>query len=85
MGEDECRLYDDTGQQVRTPRTKATTSPSPGKALTVRTSARADSAKALTPDSKSWRILRKLRCSLRRVGQLAKAIQALQNYEIIAG
>jgi DDE superfamily endonuclease len=34
---------------------------------------------------KSWRILRKLRCSTHRTGRLAKAIHVLQNHEITAG
>ncbi len=34
---------------------------------------------------KTWRILRKLRRCPRRTGRLAKAIQVLQDYEVVAG
>ncbi|MFA1538068.1 IS5/IS1182 family transposase, partial [Actinomadura sp. DLS-62] len=34
---------------------------------------------------KSWRILRKLRCSPSKAGHLVKAIAVLQNYELTRG
>ncbi|MEV3927753.1 IS5/IS1182 family transposase, partial [Actinomadura coerulea] len=34
---------------------------------------------------KSWKLLRKLRCSPSRAGHLVKAIAVLQNYEVTRG
>lgn len=75
---------DPTGQQVITPYKGRNKPQSQKDANRAHARLRGPGERA-NAQLKSWRILRKLRCSPHRTGRLAKAIHVLQNYETTAG
>jgi hypothetical protein len=73
--------YAGAGDHIRTPIRAGTNRP-PRRRPTARMRSSAAPANAPTLSSKTWRILRKLRCCPWKAGQLATAIHVLQAREI---
>jgi hypothetical protein len=77
-------LYDETGQQVRTPYKGRNKPESCKEANRAHARLRGPGERA-NAQLKTWRVLRKLRCSPHRAGRLAKAIHVLQDRELATG
>ncbi len=83
MGDKGYHGYDPSGRHVITPYKGRNKPESQKDATRARAHLRGPGERAHA-QLKTWRILRKLRCCPRRAGRLAKAIYALQNYEVTA-
>lgn len=84
LGDKGYHGYDETGEHVLTPYKGRNKPPSQKDANRAHARLRGPGERA-NAQLKSWRILRKLRCSPDRAGNLAKAIHVLHNHEITAG
>ena len=84
LGDKGYHGYDESGEHVITPYKGRNKPQSQKDANRAHARLRGPGERA-NAQLKSWRILRKLRCSTNRAGQLAKAIHVLQNYELTAG
>jgi hypothetical protein len=84
LGDKGYHGYDDTCQRVITPYKGKNKPESQKDANRAHARLRGPGERAHA-QLKYWRILHKVRVSPRRVGQLAKAIHVLQNYEATAG
>lgn len=76
--------YDKTGTHVITPN-KGRNKPESQKDANRAHAHLRDPGEGANAQLKTWRILRKVRVSPRRVGRLAKAIHVLQNHETATG
>jgi hypothetical protein len=84
LGDKGYHGYDETGDHVITPYKGRNKPQSQKDANRAHARLRGPGERA-NAQLKSWRILRKLRCSTNRAGRLAKAIHVLQNQEVTAG
>jgi hypothetical protein len=84
LGDKGYHGYDQTGRHVITPY-KGRNKPESQKDANRAHARLRGPGERPNAQLKTWRILRKLRCCLRRAGRLAKAIHVLQNYEVTAG
>ena len=84
LGDKGYHGYDETGQQVRTPYKGRNKPESRKEANRAHARLRGPGERA-NAQLKTWRVLRKLRCSPHRAGRLAKAIHVLQDREVAAG
>jgi hypothetical protein len=84
LGDKGYHGYDQTGQQVITPYQGRNTPQSQKDANRAHARLRGPGERA-NAQLKYWRVLHKVRTCPRRVGQLAKAIHVLQNYDANAG
>jgi hypothetical protein len=84
LGDKGYHGYDETGRQVITPYKGRNKPQSCKDANRAHARLRGPGERA-NAQLKYWRVLRKVRVSPRRVGQLVKAIHVLQNYEAAAG
>jgi hypothetical protein len=84
LGDKGYHGYDETGDHVITPYKGRNKPQSQKDANRAHARLRGPGERA-DAQLKSWRILRKLRCSTNRAGRLAKAIHVLQDHEVTAG
>lgn len=84
LGDKGYHGYDETGQRVRTPYKGRDKPESRKEANRAHARLRGPGERA-NAQLKTWRVLRKLRCSPHRAGRLAKAIHVLQDRELTAG
>jgi hypothetical protein len=84
LGDKGYHSYDQTDQQVRTPY-KGRNKPESQKEVNRAHARLRGPGERANAQLKTWRVLRKLRCSPHRAGRLAKAIHLLQNQGLTAG